>query len=457
MAACRFCQGEEELLEISGMAVCQRCLTRGLAFLVDAEDEEDEPEGPWRYSVGEKGVNRVTVWENPQTQVDNLYVTWWDENRKRHREVLEDEDGNSITDRNLAKMIAETMSQKQRVRRGAPSAAIREVLGLPNPHTLGELYEALFAARKGRWGKKHKAGQERMKKFWLEKLGKDTRLTRVTAAEVERHVNEAASERGWAATTKHHYLRHLKDTFIFAEKKLNWIAPEHNLSEVDLPQINPHGDAYTDEEIARLIVAALRFDLRMAALLAVCHATARRINAVRQRKVVHYRTVTVQGVQIGILRFEWETDKAKKTSDAVLTPTATALVGELLELPAVQATGWLFPAGELESEQAVNAHTGEPGPLPDGTARDWLHKIEEMAGVEWVKGRAFHGVKRSSVTIAGDETGDMGGIAQQSGTNVDTLLKTYRQHSLKAKLRTMRALEESLEGQMEKPPLRIVQ
>jgi hypothetical protein len=69
----------------------------------------------WRVSFGRKGVNRVTVYERPDTA--GLYIEYW-EKGKRVRRTLSDFVGHEVTDKSEAEHIAaeyaESLSPRQR-------------------------------------------------------------------------------------------------------------------------------------------------------------------------------------------------------------------------------------------------------------------------------------------------------------------------------------------------------
>lgn len=78
----------------------------------------------WRRSVGDKGVNRITVYERPDAT--SIHVEWWD-NEGRHREALRRATGEPVTDRKLALKLASIMAEAQKKRR---NQSVKQMLGI---------------------------------------------------------------------------------------------------------------------------------------------------------------------------------------------------------------------------------------------------------------------------------------------------------------------------------------
>jgi hypothetical protein len=91
---------------------------------------------------------------------------------------------------------------------------------------------------------------------------------------------------------------------------------------------------------------------------------------------------------------------------------------ELAAQPAVEATGLLFPRGDLGCENPPPRHRR---PVRTDRVIAWWHKAERIVGVPSIKGRAFHAIRRVAVTIAGEDIGSLSPAAQQSGTDEKTL------------------------------------
>ena len=202
--------------------------------------------GASRFSVGHKGVSRCTVFKRPDAT--SIYLEWWDD-AGRHKAALSKIVGHPVTDWEVAKEVARRFSAAQERRRNQDASI---VLGLPINRSLQDLLEQRHADLGPRWSTKYAKSRELRRAFWLDKLG-DIQLTGVNAAVVERIAREAQGTKSdrW----RQDVLRYLVDSFIYAEKKLKWIEPRHNLSAVDVPAAKGRSVAYTLEEARKLLRA----------------------------------------------------------------------------------------------------------------------------------------------------------------------------------------------------------
>lgn len=359
----------------------------------------------WRYTVGKKGVSRVTVFE--RRDAPSLYIEWWDDTG-RNKRALATVAGHPVTDRELAKEIARRVSEAQERKRNQTA---REALGIPARHTLPELLAVLHDRRQDDWSEGYRKSQERQRRFWTRKLG-DMELRRITPALVERVAAEEAKQREWSPRTEGAYLRYLVDAFTFAQKKLKWITERENLSAVDVPQSERKVAAYTMEEIRKLLPALEEVDERAGWIGHVAFQTGRRLRAIRTLKndapVVHDDHT--------LLRFPAETDKAGNEGRAVVVGRAHELTRKLVGSPGRYVLGKKPPANSI--------------------CHQWILDAEEAAGVEHKRRRGWHGIKRLYATVARG----LVGRDQQSGTTGQTLDRIYVQDDLPPKVKVAREL-----------------
>lgn len=310
--------------------------------------------------------------------------------------------GHPVTDWELAKEIARRMSAAQERKRNLQAA---EALGITKTtHTLADLFERRHADLSPDWSGKYAKSRERRRTFWLDKLG-PIALSKVNAALVEKIARDAQTERRLSDRWRQDVLRYMVDSYAYAEKKLKWIEPRHNLSAVTIPKAHGKSKAYTLTEAKKLLPKLWQVDERAGWMGAVAMQTGRRIGAIRKLRA---EDVERSGRWTQVT-FPGETDKARKTG--------VALVKDLPE-----RTDWRRPTPEL-----VNS---------------WLHEAEKLAGVEHVHGRAFHGLKRLYATL----TAGMMGADLQSGTLRSTLDAHYRQDTLDPKREVAERLAEAVGG-----------
>lgn len=364
----------------------------------------------WRYSVGRKGVSRVTVFE--RHDASSIFVEWWDDDG-RHKQALSTVTGHPITDRELAKKAADRMSRAQERKRNQQGA---ELLGLPSERSLKELLDTLHRNRGDEWSESYTRDQKRYREFWLDKLG-NARLMRVSAAVVERVVSQEAKkkgERGWSPRTRGAVLRYLVDAFYYAERKLKWIEPRHNLSAVSIPAAKSKSEAYTLEEARRLVLALEAVDWRAGWIAEVAFQTGRRLTAIR---TLPERSAWVTlGQGYGVLHFPGETDKARNTGQAVVAGKRA------LRLTARAMEDWKTPSLQ--------------------ECQDWIEAAEKRAKIEHRSGRRWHGFKRLYATMAKGHVGR----EKQSGTTGQTLDRVYVQDELGPKVELAKLLAGRLAG-----------
>lgn len=370
----------------------------------------------WRYATGQKSVNRVTVYERPDSP--HLYIEWYDDD-SRHQESLRSATGKPVTDKKLAMRIADRVAKGQEQKRNAEAAEL--IFGVRiGKHTLKELLDQLHEVRGARWRESTRSSQKKFRAFWLSRLGEDFSIIAWTPQMVERVAAKAAKEKRWSPRTEGSYLRYLIDAAAFAQKKLKWLTEENNLSAVDIPDRSSEGIPYTDDEVRRLLPALRAVDLRAGLVGDAYWQAGRRLTATRMLKVAD---VVLDG-PVAILAYARGSDKAKKRGEAVLAGLAVESLRRLMETPAVRASGLLCPAGELNDATAFRAPCG-----PDAFTKHWLIEAEEAAGIPHRTGRGLHGIKRAFATEAQDQDA----AALQSGTTMKVLQSVYRQAKLEPK------------------------
>lgn len=376
----------------------------------------------WSHVVGEKGVNRIRVYEIYEGSP--IHVEWWDD-AGRNKASFKKITGRTIRDKELAVRLAEKMAEGQAKARHAEVA--ERFLGVPRRRTLKELLDALHEAKWDGWKTSYRRDVIRFRKRWLQWLGEDTALQDITDALVERKVRTAAKREGWSPTTQLRHLRYIVDAFGWAVRR-KWLEPKHALTAVEMPKVRSESKPYTSEEWTKLREECRNVDLRLWAIVEIAYATVSRLGAIRPLRVEDYSVEVHNGREVGVIQFGGETDKARRTGRVPIVGRAREAVELLLQMPAVQATGLLFPQGDLHDD------TPDRGPMHGRYLTTLLHEAEKRAGVKEVKGRAFHGIKRRAVTDWGRKTRDMALVSKVSRTNRPTLEGTYDQDEMGAKV-----------------------
>lgn len=349
----------------------------------------------WRYTVGRKGVNRVTVYERDRGT--SIYVLWHDD-LGRHRKSLATVLGHPVTDREIAIEAANRMAIAQKRKRNQQAA---QALGLPTKRTLGELFERRHSDLRVKWSEKYAKSRELRRAFWLTALGEECRLEAVSPAVVEMVAREAQGSKSdrW----RQDVLRYLVDSFGYARRKLKWIGEAHDLSAVDVPAAKGESKPYTLAEARKLLPAL--WDVHPVAgwIGEVAAQTGRRLTAIRKLRP----TDVLEMDGCTVIQFPASTDKVRNSGQAVVDGLRAR-------------TDWTMPSQEL-----CNA---------------WIHEAEQRAGIQHQQGRAWHGLKRLYATLVAGEPG----ADKQSGTLASTLETHYRGDLLAPKV----ALAKRLRGEL---------
>lgn len=355
----------------------------------------------WSFKCGKKGVSRVRVYERANSPC--IYVEWHRNGKRLQRVLRSKPDNDPVTNRADARRIALAMSAEMERERNRN--ATMQFLGLTD-HTVGALLKAMHAGRAPKWSASHKRDQERYRDFWMHHLGPKTKLTDVNAALVE-SIAQRESD-GWSPATHRHYLRYIRAAFRYAERKLKWIGPRHNLSAVDLPSPKSQSKPYSLAEVRKLLPALEKVSPRAGWIGHVLFQTGRRLTATR--------TLPAECIEVRdgytVLHYPSETDKAKQSGDVPVVGRAHELSREIADWSPVS----------MEQAQA------------------WLVEAEKIAKVPHVKGRLWHAFKRRWAT----ESRGLVSRDKMAGTLEQTLRHIYEQDDLAPKLEVAKAMAERL-------------
>lgn len=195
------------------------------------------------------------------------------------------------------------------------------------------------------------------------------------------------------------------------------------MSGVDVPAAEPETEGldYSANEAAALATPHPAIDQRVTLAASICCDTGRRIGAVRYLRA---EDVILRDGRIH-LRFWKSHDKGGKSSTVPVSNATAELILEQLETDRTKRWGWLFPGQRAAVPLGGTDSTGA------GTWAKLLHDAEEVLGIPWVKGRAWHGLKRRHVTLSGEESGgDWALVGDVTGnTSPEVLRKAYRRQS----------------------------
>jgi hypothetical protein len=324
--------------------------------------------------------------------------------------------------RSLARDIAEDSSDEQAKDR--TKVARGRIFGVASQHSLKALFDKMHEHREHGWSDGHARDQKRYRKFWLKELGADMPLARANRMPLVAIVEKAGAKakRPWGTRTKQAVLRYLRDAYVFGQK-VGMVDARSDLRSLEIPSPDKkRGKSYTKEQTFKLIEALWARDPRAWLVAESYFQAGRRLNATRNLDVtdVRFDTVTLdsgEALDAAIITFDAKYDKKGTTSVAVFVGTALERVRELIAKPLVRGTGFLLPHGDLDKRMK-----GKARPIAKKTLNDILLAAEKDVGIEHVKYRSYHGLKRR---FAGMSKRWREIAAQQSNTSEAMLAGTY--------------------------------
>lgn len=357
-----------------------------------------KPPPTWRYSVGQKALSRVTVYER-RDRPAFLYYEYHELTGKRRqralRYVTDVPVPNTVEGREFAVLAAKRLSEE---RERLAYAELADVYGVAAPRTVDDLLARLEDDKSDGWSEAYKRDQARFRAFWSRKIG-GLSLRRVNASMIHQIAKDAgrSKKKKWSPRTLGSYLRYIVDAFSYGERKLKWIEARDNLSAVDIPAPRSKGREYSLDEIRALLPALEAADPRAGWIGHVAWQTGRRLSAIRTLRKKDVLSADGKAV----LRFPGETDKAGRDGEAVVVGRAAELTAQMMAKPGAYVLGTKPPSVHL--------------------CEDWLIRAEDSAKIVHQKHRAWHGIKRTFVTVSDD----LRVASKQSGTRQSTLATIY--------------------------------
>jgi len=366
----------------------------------------------WSYSAGERGRNRVRVFEHP-TGV--LMVEFRDRGKRRRVSL-------GHRDREKAKRDADE---------AAARLASAEKLTPEGPRdiTLGELFELYL----DEVTPQKSPGVQKFDRAAVERLRTSLGERRPVKALSKREWDLFIRERQSGRTTG----RSVGPRTVARDLKLllavlNWatlsgdglggVLLERNpLKGLPLPsEKNPRRPSLTSGEYQALLEAAGSISPMLPSLLVLAHETGHRIGAIRR---LRWSDVDLENASI---RWRAETDKIGVAHVTPLTEEAVATLREQRGRTPGIGDSFVFPAPTDPSQ-----------PLSRHLVRDWWKRVEAGAGIARIEGRGWHSMRRKFASELREvplrDLCDLGGWKDP-----DTVVRVY-QRSSEEQLR--RALE----------------
>jgi integrase len=325
----------------------------------------------WSYSTGERGVNRVRVFEHPATSRIFLEYT---EERARKRLALGHRDRDAATAK--ADEVALALRQPERVVDAASLCA------------LFDNYLREVTPLKGQSTQSH---DRRAAKLFLQYLGPHRRASTLTRRDQDGFVRwrrqGGDTRKGRKSKGRIVRTRVIVYDLKLLHAVLNWavaagFVDRNPLKGVAWPKEEaPRRPVLTDEQLRNMVRASREVHPVCELALVLAHETGHRIGAIR---LLRWPDVDLQRETI---RWRGENDKIGFDHETLLTSTAVnALERARRERPCIGDT-WLFSSPENAAE-----------PCSRHLLRDWWQRLEELAQVPHQPGLGWHALRRKFAT-----------------------------------------------------------
>jgi integrase len=387
----------------------------------------------WSYSAGERGRNRIRVFEDNKTR--SILVEYHEPNPvtgelKRHRVSLRH------SDRDRAKRQADKFAADRANSEQKPE--VRATL-----QELFDIYEREVTPEKSEGTQKH----DRMcAKMFLDFFGRAKRAQTLSRRDWDRFIRERRAGRVAPAGRKKSGGvgdRQIAYDLSWLRAVLNWatlagdgeggVLLERNpLKGLPLPrEESPKRPVVTQERYEAMLAVAGEVDWRCELALILAHETGHRIGAIRK---LRWSDIDLER---RVVRWRAEDDKIGFEH---VTPLSEAAVEGLdrvrHEAPAI-GEAWLLPSLE-DAGRPCSRHL----------LRDWWKRMEKLASLEHVSGLGWHGLRRKFATeLKGASLKD---LSQLGGwKDPQTILKCYQsadEESMRAALAERRVLRGAAGG-----------
>jgi integrase len=325
----------------------------------------------WSYKAGEKGRNRVRVYEDNRTGII-LAEFYEDEKRKRvslgHR------------NRTKAKQLADNI---------AAAIGKAEETSPPVHVTLRELFDNYLSERTPDKKSEETRRHDRMcADMFLSFFGSESKAKTLSRLDWDRFVRErregrvGPSGRKVSNRTIEYDLKWLRAVFNWAtmvgDGNGGVLLERNPLTGLPLPkETSPRRPIMTQERYEAMLRVAEGIDWRFKLALVLANETGNRIGAIRQ-----LRSSDID-LKRGLVHWRAETDKIGFARETPLTEAAIAALVEALEGRPVIGIAWVLPAPKDASK-----------PCSKNLMKNWWKKAEALADVEHIPGLGWHGFRR---------------------------------------------------------------
>jgi integrase len=331
----------------------------------------------WSYSTGERGRNRVRVFEHPATQ--GLFLEVYDAGRRKRIAL-------GHRDREVAKTKAEEVATA--LRRGDPP--VRDQLTL---QTLFDNYLREVTPGKSpssRQNDRHTA------KLFQEYFGAERKIATLSRRDWDAFIQRR--RQGSDGRVGKVRGKPVRDRVITLNPKtinavLNWatmagdgqggyLLERNPFKGLPFPkETSPRRPILGGEQYQALLRVAAQVDPWMELALVLAHETGHRIGAIR---LLRWSDVDLE---CGTVRWRGENDKIGFEHVTPLSGTASEALGRARKVQGAIGDSWVFPSPD-DPSKAVSRHL----------VRDWWERGEVQAEITHEPGLGWHSLRRKFAT-----------------------------------------------------------
>ena len=388
------------------------------------------------FSVGEKGQNRVRVFQEKERGY--VFAEWREPQpegeAKRKRVRLHCR--NKQEARGMAWEIAIRLGQH--LAGGTEEVQPEEETHPSERLTVGQLFHIYLSTVTPRKAETTQEFDRNCLAMWAEFLGPDTPAIEVgrrqwyafrEARESERIFPGKSSRGKPSPRTVRRDMTALRTVYNWAvdpQDDVPVFFQDNPLLGLSLPkERKPNRVQVSAKKVHLLLEAAPKVDWRLWVALVLAHETGHRIGSIRRLRWedIHFTT--------GEIEWHWERDKEGNPHRTPMSPDARAAF-EFTRGLVDESIPWVFPAPK-DPAQAVRRDT----------LTNWLKKAEQKAGLPRVKGFGFHAFRRKMVNDLRDKVSVTQIAALGGWTSTHTIVQVYMLPDTD-KLREVQALRPGL-------------
>lgn len=312
----------------------------------------------------------------------------------------------------------------------------------PAPVTLAQLFEEYRkSAEAGAWSHRHAEDVRYSLEFWRLRLDMESPVVggSLSPALVSRIAGNEARSRELGPRWIRKRLAHLRAAVLWGLDQAHFYEV-NPLRGLKMPDYEPETDEliYSLEETRKLLAPSTEVDWRVTLLANVAADTGRRLSAMLS---LTRDDIVTDGARIA-LRFRKEFDKGGKTTVVPVSAPTASLLADALERDVVAEWGWLFPEGRMDYDDARDKPWGPEAAIGG------LHEAEKALGLPTVRGRAYHGLKRTHVTASMEVAhGDTALVGDVTGNvSAELIRRVYRKANRRRTETHVDAVRKALES-----------